>query len=748
MSGKLLRLCWISVFFSVPLSNPVNATLLDNYLPSAGAVINFASENVYPAILPTLFASGLPHNSRLPELPAGIITDPSDIPEFLENILPRNGLPSLYIEEPPGHPLAIAVSKQSGNKIHISSERQGEMSLDTNDRIFLLPGPGQPVRILEVTSDDLQVYGLPEDHDHLLNDMMPKPSGLVMVYLNWEGEWIITASGPEGVWEMSLEEYHQGISLLFESLLSLEFSELPVFTLGLETAGVKLATPRKPKKEPKIHLPSGRKAELPPESAASPGSARAIPDTADITNKERQINPIQVCGNFRILDQLHRFISPDELDKLTCVANDNSRRAKLEQLKKEGLTSGLYLTADTCNTLYWGLMNGELTEWQFLENYHYLTLKLMLVPEGQPVPASAALQGFSQRVGTFTVISPDPDTELTWENLSGARYLITITQEQGDYLLQFDQNPGPENLPVVAPEVRTQHFWHWMSIFPGGKGHLRRQYRIGSVFAIKRHFEDKSSPEDRVAMKPGFGAGDWDALKALRMLDQHPVALWHPDLHSLEQPDGLWIGAMPHLHDFIHLNLISGLSRHIRDEALTLDTLAIVPAIAFLQRFIQEQLTDLDRHFMSLCREQDDYLAIRSNQPGRKTKLDKETAKKMLKKLSERYLVDQPFFSLEEYRRKVEGDFYSCIYLQSPDAIDQLLLNLFIFTLVSGNHQNFTRQFLKVELKEHSNARRQVECCQYRSNKLSGFWSMHYEVIQKWFVDWWVRKLPPPGEGS
>ena len=754
MSGRLLlwfRLCCIFAFLSVLLSNRASAAFLSHYLSSAGTIVSSAAESVYPAILPTLFAPGLPQNSRLPELPAGVITDPLDISEPSENILPGNDVLSLHIEEPCGHPLAIAVSRQPGNKVHIHSERRGEASPSPHDRIFLLPGTGQPAQILEVTAQELEVYEVPEDYDHLLNDMMPKPPGLVMVYRNREGEWIIIVNDPEGTWEMSLEEYRQGMSLLFESLLSLEFSELPFFTLGLDTASARAAPPRKQKKETRTNTLAPGEAGLPRESVDRSGSATNIPGAAEneaqvkakiTTDEQQQINPAQVCRDFKMLDQLHRFISPQELEKLTRVANDNSHRETLEQLKQGGYLSRLYFTADTCNTLYWGLMNRELTEVQFLENYHYLTLRLMLVPEGTPFPESPALQGFSQRVAKFEVISPDPDTELTWENLSDASYVITMAQEQKNYISQFNDHPKPESLPVVDPEVRVQHLWYWMRIFPTGSGCLQHRYQIGSVSAIKRDFEARACENEKVIMKPGFGGGDWDALKVLRLQDQHPVALWHPDLYSLEQPDGFWIGALPHLHDFIHLNVISDLPRRFRHEALTLDTFAIMPAIVFLQHFIRGQLTDQDHLFLSIFKEQEEFLAKKSTQPAGEAELDIDTAKTKLQKLNERRLLDQPFLSLSEYSKEVMGGFYSHNCILNTELIDRVLHNLFIFTLVSGNHQEFTKQFFKVELKEHAFARREVdELNPQPSDILTEICYLPDDIIKKWSIDWWIRKL-------
>ena len=632
------------------------------------------------------------------------------------------------------------------------------MNLDTHDRIFLLPGTGQPAQILEVTAEELEVYEVPEDYNHLLNDMMPKPPGLVMVYRNWEGEWIITINDPEGTREMSLEEYRQGMSLLFESLLSLQFSELPFFTLGRYTGGARATPPQAQKKETKTHLPVAQEAGLSRETADSSGSATSIPKEPEkkelerevqvkakiTTDEEQRINPAQVCRNFEMLDQLHRLISPRELEKLTRVANDNSHREKLNQLKQEGLASELYFSANTCNTLYWGLMNGELTESQFLENYHYLTLKLMFVPEGRSLSKGDPLKGFSQRVELFDIILPTPDTRLTWKNLSVARYLIMRKKPHKD-AFSSTRCPKSESQPVVDPEVRSRHFWHWVSIFPEGTGYHGSIYNIGSVSAIKRDFEAKARENEKVAMKPGFGGGDWDALKVLRLQDQHPVALWHPDLHSLDQPDGLWIGALPHLHDFIHLNLISNLSQRIRHEALTLDTLAIQPAIAFLQRFTQGQLTNQDRHFLSLCEEQEAFIAKRSKQPVEETELDIEIAKAKLKQLSERHLVDQVFFSDSKYRCEVMGEFYSRTCLLNTELIDRVLQNLFIFTLVRGNHQAFAIQFLKTELQEYEMDREIIEDI---NPQLPGLFSdicnMLPATILSWQIDWWIRKLKPP----
>ena len=108
------------------------------------------------------------------------------------------------------------------------------------------------------------------------------------------------------------------------------------------------------------------------------------------------------------------------------------------------------------------------------------TLYLMFVPEGRPLPKGDALQGFSQRVKRFDVVLPTPDTRLTWKNLSDASYLIIREKPHKD-ASSSTKRPNSESQPVVDPEVRSKHFWHWVSIFPKGTGYHSFLYEIGSV---------------------------------------------------------------------------------------------------------------------------------------------------------------------------------------------------------------------------------------------------------------------------
>ena len=736
MSKKILRFYCIFVFCSALLSNRANAVLINNYLPSASTIVSSAAESVYPAILPTLFAQGLLQNSRLPEFTGGVITDPLDISGPSENILPGNGVLSLHIEEPGGHPLAVAVSKQSGHKIHILSERRGEVSPDTHDRIFLLPGTGQPAQILEVTAEELEVYEVPEDYDHLLNDMMPKPPGLVMVYRNREGEWIITVSDPEGTREISLDEYRQGMSLLFESLLSLEFGELPVSTLGLDTGGARTVSPGQGKKTGKTTSKEPAPSGSPPEPEAgtiSSGFSKSEGTSAAAITEGQPVDPVEVCRHFKELDQLHHFVSPAELAMLTTVANDSHRREKLEQLKTEGLNSELYGCEDTCNTLYWGLMNNELTERQFLENYHFLTLRLAfpLLKGGAGLKLSpddylemlltlpenkATIEHFFGGLPVLYISHPESPT---WENLDSVHY--SIISRRGNYA----QNEGCDGLEAWIYDFRE--------FFP--------RCRISSVSNIKRAWESCSPDHKPLAMKPGFGFGDWNALKQFRLQEQHPVALWHPQLNSLTYPDGRWINTLAHLHDFMHLKGLSTLPQALRNEALTLDSLAIEPAITLLEHLADQQLTGDEKQFLAWNDQQVEFLSKWNPHLVKWSALTGEAISEHLKKLKDdRYLVDMNFVK-EDYHPVTESRFYSRFTLHDTGAINQLLQNLFIFNLVNGNDRAFAERFLKVELKEYEEARTTIEAL--HSQSLEPSWKytgVPKEVIKKWFIDWWVRK--------
>ena len=129
MSGRLLqrlRLCCIFAFLFVLLSNRANAVLLNNYRPFAGAVVSSATESVYPAILPTLFASGLPQNSRLPELPGGVITDPLDISEtFGQTFYPTTTFSHYILKNPTDTPWPLQSQRSLATKF-ISAANAGE----------------------------------------------------------------------------------------------------------------------------------------------------------------------------------------------------------------------------------------------------------------------------------------------------------------------------------------------------------------------------------------------------------------------------------------------------------------------------------------------------------------------------------------------------------------------------------------------------------------------------------------------
>ena len=212
---------------------------------------------VPPAFI-SMFSGPLFSGIKFPPLPSGVISDPLSPALFPDDIpaLPRLGPQAL---KPPDHSFRIRLMEYR-DKLYLEAGsyygqwdeepgnqfREGEITPEVNDRLFLLAGEGSAPLALDARPESLEVNELPPDYSHYLSSVF-RDDFWVLVYRTSQGQWLVKVRTPEGVQEMPAEEYRRYLSLYFDSLLALEFNELSEFTLGWNTPGsrIPLTIPQK-----------------------------------------------------------------------------------------------------------------------------------------------------------------------------------------------------------------------------------------------------------------------------------------------------------------------------------------------------------------------------------------------------------------------------------------------------------------------------------------------------------------------
>ena len=449
----------------------------------------------------------------------------------------------------------------------------------------------------------------------------------------------------------------------------------------------------------------------------------------------------QIPDRHLSLDRLLYFVDEKGIAYLNEVSKGTEYDQKLTKIKKDGFKSPLYKKKETCNLLWWAYNNKKITEKQFIENYHYLCLCLTF--------DSTIFSWADSTVADRFDIQCKSGTSLFGDDFSSLSYQIHLSEE----LVSMLRHPSKET-EDISDNKKTclNHLMFWMRLFEQSVCGINLDGKTLSIASMETLAKKIPSNANPVVMKPGFGFGDWDQLKKLRLCDEHPLALWHHELSSLTQPDGYWIGCMPYLHDIYHATLLNGLGKPLRDKALAFDTIAVEPVLGFLTRAqsfpVSGAPDDEDACFITGVAAMFDYLQTSWATQLRK-KLKGECfpwgidLASCLEKINERKLLDQEYVDDKGIEYAIERGFMGrfVLYWTSPGT--HLQTSYFLFNqIVRGDKEQF-KALYNLELREYPEVRDYVDQlgkkemrADYRHVELE---KAHKNGNLRWYIDYWVR---------
>ena len=496
-----------------------------------------------------------------------------------------------------------------------------------------------------------------------------------------------------------------------------------------------------------------------PIQQASPGNQ--LPASSADFFSHQAVSSRDIKPDTALLSKLHHFAPSEDKARLDLITKDIGYQEKFDRLMEKKFKSEDYLLSDSCNTLYWGLMNGKLTEEEFLEHYHFLKLIFFFFPKQCQGRLPAGEYDLATKFKKITckdiIFSGDyPSLEISGLPLSkysddkGHPYEFFefyLTHQAQTLLSSYDMEALGRN--ELASDFQQNHYLFWLRFLddtiPGiwlSKG--EDKIAVGSFSFLSRAVEaGTSSP---VKIKPGFGAGNWDALKLMRLEEQHPVALWHPLVsNSLIQPDGYWAGTISHLHDFYHTYLINQLGKEMRQQYLRWDTKIACPRIAFYERFLSGEKTEEDEKFIRIFDE------IKYRNQGNVQRWDNDYISALHKiETAMRPLIDQ------EIREDNKIPINVCTLQYREEKIlfdltfrEVLEINLFLFHAITSKDNELMKEVLGIGIQQYPDVRQAMakfnetmdETSDDSDEAIKAYLRAHSLAGFKWLMDIWVRAL-------
>ena len=291
------------------------------------------------------------------------------------------------------------------------------------------------------------------------------------------------------------------------------------------------------------------------------------------------------------MDKLESLIFQEDRKRLEEVAADDKTYEPIwKTMQSLGFQSARYRVPHTCDTLYWAWKKGYMTDTEYLERHNYLSLSLLLLTnyffDGWDKPLAKSLDIEPVAAGTERNGLADAQYKVTMNPYSEdirACLMTPFTSEEGDH--EWDT------------EQKVRFALKWLIFLRGKAVGIKMNGRTGdiksmlikSITATAKSFKVKDSP---VHLRPTFGFGGWDELKAFREVDTHPIALWHYSMPYLEVPDNRWAGSLCSYHDMYHAKLLNNLSKPVRDEALEIDDKCVAFAIDVLESIVGYYCSD------------------------------------------------------------------------------------------------------------------------------------------------------------
>ena len=501
-----------------------------------------------------------------------------------------------------------------------------------------------------------------------------------------------------------------------------------------------------------------------------------------------------------MFDQLHTFLSPEDKATLILTTANPQYRNKFSLLSYKECPPMLHVREDVdvtgvCNTLYYGLIHGLLSEDEFMECYHTLMIHLFFFPERLPEPP----------LNTATTMAKDISI-ITWHDIpselkkygfvSVSRDIFNGRSKWFDYYFKIEfteefANRCKEerfscNEERDCSNFETAHFINWFYIFEDNIPGIYFDKENGKTlyipsFSLQRELLKYISygKEESVSMKPVFGLCDWEQLKSMRFKNQHPIALWHPLIKdSLLQPDGYWLGVLSYMHDIYHVTKLNQVPLYKRLQRLHYDTAFNTPIVSFLERIIKnnavadknlvQDTTDrlfidgLEQQFSEIsstlvCDEMSEHLSqpypwglpesVEASYSRYNEKFSVPASLEMTTTTYYRRFLDQEATDDKVYNEDFKNHTHFNMFKPIPycrSLTSRLAYNMMVFQSVIHKADSEDYRFHACDIKEYPKERNTLnemgasrEC----RLKLESFCKDYPDAVDRWHIDWWVRYL-------
>ena len=512
-------------------------------------------------------------------------------------------------------------------------------------------------------------------------------------------------------------------------------------------------------------------------------------------------------AEFKMLDQLQIFLSSEDQVILEKIAGNHEYCDKLTHIPYKGLPSEkqlkTYLNADTCNVLYYGLIQGILSEDEFMESYHTLMIYLFFFPGNLPEAPLNSVPALAEDITTVYWGDIPPYLKNTQPLLKKGTPLINL-------FFDTDQKPSYYFLKITltnefgaacakgilgdrkqyCSNLEIAHFIIWIDILsynvPGI--YLDRESKKSLYipsFALQKALlqyitVSEYGQQRSVAMKPVFGACDWEQLKTMRFKNQHPLGLWHPMIKSSQlQPDGYWFSVLAYLHDIYHVSKLNQITLRNRNNYLNKDNIFNRPIVMFLERIIKvgipsdksliQDIADkifidgLEQQFREIsftlvCDEMSEYLLepypwqLPENlkqyyYPRYNEDFSFPASLTITTTNTYRRLVDQEQIYTQKYTNHIKERSHFNMFKPTPWHISlttRLAYNAVVFQSVIHKKHSKDYRFCACDIKEHPKERNtlnEMAASPERRPQLESFCKDHPDTVDRWHIDWWVRYL-------
>ena len=304
----------------------------------------------------------------------------------------------------------------------------------------------------------------------------------------------------------------------------------------------------------------------------------------------------------KLLSSLNYF-NPDKSALLPDPGQDVSvRQRQLKKLMESDYLSPEFRDQDTVDVLYWGLENGQLSEYGFLDYYHALMVMLQFHPEAktsvQEIKEGNRLAE-SIRLETYEVLEKQKriilseKAKMRYQQLTGKPvekaecFVIRLSEQYSVAAKESGKSGQKHSSKKLLQFIAAINFFErsnlGMQRYTAGEE--LAEHLIICPYTLIQSVSDSRCCDavDRITPYPTFSYGGWDELKKLRQKQKHPIALWHPRLKSMTSPDGRYIGTLSHIHDFYHVAVLNHLGPGNRSKSLTFDFFYIQPLHRLLE---------------------------------------------------------------------------------------------------------------------------------------------------------------------